>query len=46
MTAPPASKRTRPPALDAAVSTLYVPGLGHWKTTSLDSVKEVLDNAL
>ena len=29
MTAPPAAKRARAPALDAAVSTLEVPGLGH-----------------
>ena len=28
MTAPPAAKRARAPALDAAVSTLEVPGLG------------------
>ena len=28
MTAPQAAKRARPPALDAAVSTLEVPGLG------------------
>ena len=28
MTAPPAAKRARPPALNAAVSTLEVPGLG------------------
>ena len=28
MSAPPAAKRARPPALDAVVSTLAAPGLG------------------